>query len=87
MKILLIIIFLLLFSISVIIILYGKYEYINFIKKNADKYTIEKIDNIIQKDKAILEEAKIYDRTYIDAILDNIELWEQIRNYKLYKKI
>jgi hypothetical protein len=86
MKILLII-FLLLFSISVIIILYGKYEYINFIKKNADKYTIEEIDNIIQKDKAILEGETLYDKTYIDIILDNIELWEQIRNYKLHKKI
>ena len=86
MKILLII-FLVLFSISVIIILYGKYEYINFIKKNADKYTIEEIDNIIQKDKAILEGETLYDKTYIDIILDNIELWEQIRNYKLHKKI
>ena len=86
MKILLII-FLLLFSISVIIILYGKYEYINFIKKNADKYTIEEIDNIIQKDKAILEGETLYDKTYIDIIPDNIELWEQIRNYKLHKKI
>lgn len=86
MKILLII-FLLLFSISVIIILYGKYYYINFIKKNADKYTIEEIDNIIQKDKAILEGETLYDKTYIDIILDNIELWEQIRNYKLHKKI
>lgn len=85
MKILLII-FLVLFSISVIITLYGKYEYINFIKKNADKYTIEEIDSIIQRDNAILEEETQYDRRYIDAILDKIELWEQIRNYKLTKK-
>lgn len=83
----LLIIFLVLFSISLIIIIYGKYEYINFIKKNADKYTIEEIDSIIQKDNAILEEETIYDKTYIDAVLDNIELWKQIRNYKLTKKI
>lgn len=80
-------IFLVLFFISVFVTLYGKYEYINFIKKNADKYTIEEIDNIIQKDKAILEGETLYDKTYIDIIRDNIELWEQIRNYKLYKKI
>ena len=86
MKILLII-YLVLFFISVIIIIYDKYDYINFIKKNADKYTIEEIDNIIQKDKTILEGAPLYDKTYIDIILDNIELWQQIRNYKLYKKI
>lgn len=86
MKILLII-FLVLFSISVVIILYGKYDYINFVKKNAKKYTIEEIDSIIQKDNAILEEETQYDRSYIDAVLDNIELWEQIRKYKLHKKI
>ena len=86
MKILLII-FLVLFTISVIVTLYGKYDYINFIKKNADKYTIEEINSIIQEDNAILEEETLYDRTYINVILDNIELWEQIRNYKLYKKI
>lgn len=80
-------IFLVLFFISVFVTLYGKYDYINFIKKNADKYTIEEIDSIIQKDNAILEEKTLYDTSYIDAILDNIELWEQIRNYKLYKKI
>lgn len=81
------IIFLVLFCISVIIIIYDKYDYINFIKKNADKYTIEEIDGIIQKYNKILEEETPYDRIYIDFILDNIELWEQIRNYKLYKKI
>ncbi len=86
MKILLII-YLLLFFISVIIIIHDKYNYINFIKKNANKHTIEEIDNVIQKDNAILEEETQYDRTYIDIIRDNIELWEQIRNYKLYKKI
>lgn len=86
MKILLII-YLVLFFISVIIIIYDKYDYINFIKKNANKHTIEEIDNIIQKDNAIIEEETQYDRTYIDIIRDNIELWEQIRNYKLYKKI
>lgn len=80
-------IFLVLFFISVFVTLYGKYDYINFIKKNADKYTIEEIDSIIQKDNAILEEKTLYDTSYIDAILDNIELWEEIRNYKLYKKI
>lgn len=80
-------IFLVLFFISVFVTLYAKYDYIDFIKKNADKYTIEEIDDIIQKDKAILEEKTLYDTSYIDIILDNIELWEQIRNYKLYKKI
>lgn len=80
-------IFLVLFFISVIITLYAKYDYIDFIKKNADKYTIEEIDSIIQKDNAILEEETLYDTSYIDAILDNIELWEEIRNYKLHKKI
>jgi len=84
MKILLIIL-LVQISIYLIIILYGKYDYINFIKKNAKKYTIEEIDNIIQKENAILEEETPHDRIYIDAILDKIELWEQIKSYKLKK--
>jgi hypothetical protein len=79
-------IFLVLFFISVFVTLYAKYDYIDFIKKSAGKYTIEEIDSIIQKDNAILEEETLYDKTYIDAILDNIELWEEIRNYKLHKK-
>ena len=86
MKILLII-FLVLFTISVIITLYAKYDYIDFIKKNADKYTIEEIDDIIQKDNAILEKETLYDTSYINAILDNIELWGEIKSYKLHKKI
>ena len=76
-----------LFILSLIVIAYSKYDYQNYIKKYANKYTIEEINNIIQKDNAILEKEKQYDRTYIDIILDNIELWKQIRKYKLYKEI
>lgn len=86
MKILLII-FLVLFFIFVIVTLYCEYDYINFIKKNANKYTIDEINNIIEKNEKILKKETQYNRIYTDTILDNIELWGQIRKYKLYKKI
>ena len=34
-----------------------------------------------------IEKEREYDRTNIDIILDDIELWEQVRNYKLYKQM
>lgn len=83
----LLIIILVLASISVIVTLYGKYDYIKYIKKCANKYSIEEIDTFIQKHKNILEEDVQDDRGYTDAILDTIELWEQVHKYKLYKKI
>ena len=51
-----------LFILSLIVIAYSKYDYQNYIKKYANKYTIEEINNIIQKDNAILEKEKQYDR-------------------------
>ena len=73
-----------LFILSLIVITYSKYDYQNYIKKYANKYTIDEINTIIQKYKKILEQEREYDRTNIDIILDDIELWEQVRNYKLY---
>ena len=73
-----------LFILSLIVIAYSKYDYQNYIKKYANKYTIDEINTIIQKYKKILEQEREYDRTNIDIILDDIELWEQVRNYKLY---
>lgn len=80
----LVIVLLTLFILSLIIIVYSKYDYQNYIKKYANKYTIDEINTIIQKYKKILEQEREYDRTNIDIILDDIELWEQVRNYKLY---
>lgn len=68
---------------SVICTAYDKYGYQNYIKKYANKYTVDKINNIIDKNKKLLEKESKYDRTNIDLILDDIELWEQVRNYKL----
>ena len=83
----LVIVLLTLFILSLIVIAYSKYDYQNYIKKYANKYTVDKINNIIEKNKKLLEKESEYDRTYIDIILDNIELWKQIRKYKLYKEI
>ena len=77
------IVLLTLLIISIIMILYGKYDYKYYIKKYANNYTIDEINNIIKKNKTLLEKEREYDRTNIDIILDDIELWEQVRNYKL----
>ena len=82
MKILLIVLAIL-FILSIIVVVYGNYDYQNYIKKYANKYTVDKINNIIEKNKKLLEKESEYDRTNIDLILDDIELWEQVRNYKL----
>ena len=79
----LVIVLLTLFILSLIVIAYSKYDYQNYIKKYANKYTVDKINNIIEKNKKLLEKESEYDRTNIDLILDDIELWEQVRNYKL----
>ena len=81
------IVLLTLLIISIIMILYGKYDYKYYIKKYANKYTVDKINNIIEKNKKLLEKESEYDRTNIDLILDDIELWEQVRNYKLYNQM
>ena len=59
----LVIVLLTLFILSLIVIAYSKYDYQNYIKKYANKYTIDEINTIIQKYKKILEQEKEYDRT------------------------
>ena len=65
---------------------YVSYAEINhyFFSKNQNK--MER-NNIIEKNKTLLEKEREYDRTNIDIILDDIELWEQVRNYKLYNQM
>ena len=76
-----------LFILSLIVIAYSKYDYQNYIKKYANKYTIDEINTIIQKYKKILEQDTQNNRYYSDDILCYIELLEQALKYKLTKKI
>lgn len=76
-----------LFILSLIVIAYSKYDYQNYIKKYANKYTIDEINTIIQKYKKILEQDTQNSRYYSDDILCYIELLEQALKYKLSKKI
>ena len=82
----LIIVLLTSFILFVIVVTYCKYDYQNYSKKYANNYTIDEINNIIEKNKTLLEKEREYDRTNLDIILDDIELWEQVRNYKLYNQ-
>lgn len=76
-----------LFILSLIVIAYSKYDYQNYIKKYANKYTIDEINTIIQKYKKILEQDTQNNQYYSDDILCYIELLEQALKYKLTKKI
>lgn len=76
-----------LFILSLIVIAYSKYDYQNYIKKYANKYSIDEINTIIQKYKKILEQDTQNNRYYSDDILCYIELLEQALKYKLSKKI
>ena len=82
----LVIVLLTLFILSLIVIAYSKYDYQNYIKKYANKYTIDEINTIIQKYKKILEQDTQNNRYYSDDILCYIELLEQALKYKLSKK-
>ena len=85
MKILLIVLAIL-FILSIIVVVYGNYDYQNYIKKYANKYSIDEINTIIQNYKKILERDTQYARYYGDDILGYIELLEQALKYKLRKK-
>lgn len=71
-----------LFIISLIVHLYSKYEYKNFIHKMANENTIEHIDKIISEDEMLIN-AKTFKGYMLEILLDHKELWEQIKNHKL----
>ena len=71
-----------LFIISLIVHLYSKYEYNNFIHKMANEITIEHIDKIISEDETLIN-AKTFKGYMLEILLDHKELWEQIKNHKL----
>ena len=71
-----------LFIISLIVHLYSKYEYNNFIQKMANENTIEHIDEIISEDEKLIN-AKTFKGYMLESLLDHKELWEQIKNHKL----
>ena len=71
-----------LFIISLIVHLYSKYEYNNFIQKMANENTIEHIDEIISEDEKLIN-AKTFKGYMLESILGHKKLWEQIKNHKL----
>lgn len=75
-----------LFIISLIVHLYSKYEYNNFIQKMANENTIEHIDEIISEDEKLIN-AKTFKGYMLESLLGHKELWEQIKNHKLKNEI
>lgn len=74
-----------LISLSVCAVFYAKYDYAMHIKRLAAENSIEKINAIIHKDDILLTDGgKNVD---LDAVLDHLELWENVKHYKLYNEL
>lgn len=71
-----------LFILSLIVYLYSKHEYNNFIHKMANENTIEHIDEIISEDEKLIN-TKTFKGYMLESLLDHKELWEQIKKHKM----
>ena len=77
--------FICLIILSIGVVSYAKYDYAKHIKRLAAENSIEKINAIIHKDDILLTDGgKNID---IDAVLDHLELWENVKHYKLYNEL
>ena len=63
--------------------IYSKYDNIRYIRKLAKKYTFEEINEFGKRDKDLLEKAAQSNNMSVDHILDDLELWEKVYEYKI----
>lgn len=61
---------------------FGSFEYEQYIKKLASIKTIEEIDLQIKKDVDAINSERFKGKM-LENILDHMEMWEQVKNYKL----
>ena len=71
--------------ISLLVVLHGLYESSKFIKTYAEKYSIEEIDDMIEKEEELINRGT-FKGIFLEDILDRKELWENIKKYKLTGK-
>ncbi len=68
--------------ISLLVLLHGLYESSKFIKTYAEKYSVEEIDDMIEKEEELINRG-VFKGIFLEDILDRKELWENIKKYKL----
>ena len=78
----LIFVFVILIITSLLAYFHGSIEYDEYIKKLANKHTIEEINKKISDDDELLEK-KYFKGIFLDSIRDHKEMWEQVKKYKL----
>ena len=71
--------------ISLLVVLHGLYESSKFIKTYAEKYSIEEIDDMIEKEEELINRG-VFKGIFLEDILDRKEWWENIKKYKLNGK-
>ncbi len=76
------IIFSIFFILSIGVIIGGAQEYREHIKKLSKKYTLEEIEKKIQKEKDFSEKTNTVG-IMLESALEKIEMWEQVKTYKL----
>lgn len=79
-----------LFCFTVLILLWGKIEHYLYIRKYAKRYSLEEIDSFIKENEDVLNKNvldTIDDIELTDIILDHKELWEQVKKFKINKKL
>lgn len=74
-------VFFALFLATVLLIIIGTYEYKHYIKKLANKHTLDEIEEKIKNDEDELLNAK-YKGIMLTNLIEHKELWEQVRDYK-----
>jgi hypothetical protein len=71
---------------TILFFVIGSFEYEHYIKKLASIKTIEEIDLQIKKDVDAINSERFKGKM-LENILDHMEMWEQVKNYKLTNKL
>lgn len=71
---------------TILFFVFGSFEYEHYIKKLASIKTIEEIDLQIKKDVDAINSERFKGKM-LENILDHMEMWKQVKNYKLTNKL
>ncbi len=71
--------------VSILITLYYRNDYRNFIRHKAKTCSFEEIEKILAFDKEILSNSQNYNSTFVDATWEHLNMWEEIKKNKKEK--
>ena len=70
---------------AIIITMYYRNDYSNFIRHKAKTCSFEEIEKILAFDKKILNHPQIYNQAFVDATWEHFNMWEEIKKTKKEK--